>query len=115
MVHIGSNDVLGDVVVGEEFQPDCLPDTGGTGVETARACRADALLTAWYGNVRRVVVNLHINDVFADDQSIGDVEVEARITADVLSDLLFIDINCGLKVTGTKVQQNTTADKGGAS
>ena len=96
---------VGNVCLGQVFQPHCLPDTGGARIHTAVGGVLVALLAAGLFVGADVVGGADCEGVFSRLQCVGDVEGEGHIAAGMVADVLSVDPHGGLIVARADMQQ----------
>ena len=99
-----------DVGFRNKFQPDGLPDAGGSRVGASIGFIPLGLLAVRLLQGTVVVLGIHDDEVLAFLHSLGDVELERGVTAGMLADLLSVDVNDGMVVHSAEVQKNASGN-----
>ena len=108
LVHIGCDAQAGDILMFHGFHPHGLPDTRNGIVPGGGAVQAGCQTLLAHGLIAGIglVHDLHDKGVGALDEFVGDIDGEGTEAAGMGSSLLTIDVNGGVVVHGTEVQDD---------
>src|SRR5579862_1925343 len=95
-----------DVIGGDDFEPDGLPDAGGAEIPDAVGIEMPILFAAGLGEIVGIVVGADDDGLgFAGDQCVGDVGVEGGVAALVGGYELVVDVDGCIGVDSAKVEE----------
>ena len=105
--HLGTHQCAGR----HWFHPDGLPDARRTGVHALELLQAQVLLAGGLLRRARVAIGMHHERVFlAVGEELRHVNGERRAASEVATGQTAIDVDLGIVVHGTEVQQDVLAE-----